>query len=112
MHKNQHENNQNIKITNYTRTVDSLTRNAIQYDELIVNCLKNCFKDSTGLMLDALLILNSKVWLTSSQDTTYEAMFSKQLQTIENAAGEQQFHYKEKIFREMYKNTKMSILRF
>ena len=38
-------------------------------------------------MLEALLILNSKVWLAPSQDTTYEDMFSKQLQAIENAAG-------------------------
>ena len=87
MHKIENEIYQNIKITNYPPTVDSLTRNAIRYIELMVNCLQNRFEDSTGLMLDALLILKSKVWLAPSQDTTYEDMFSKQLQAIENAAG-------------------------
>ena len=33
-----------------------------------------------------LLILNSQVWLAPSQNTTYDYMFSKQLQAIENAA--------------------------
>ena len=36
---------QNIKITNYARTVDSLTRDAIQRVELISNCLQNRFED-------------------------------------------------------------------
>ena len=54
---------------------------------MIVNCLQNRFEDLTGLMLDASLIQNSQVRLAPSQDTTYEDMFSKQLQAIENAAG-------------------------
>ena len=88
MRANESETYQNIKIINYARTVDSFTRNAIRYVELmIVNCLQNRFEDSTGLMLDASLILNSQVWLAPSQDTTYEDMFSKQLQAIENAPG-------------------------
>ena len=40
-------------------------------------------------MLDTrwlMLILNPQVWLAPSQDTTYEDMFSKQLQAIESAA--------------------------
>ena len=52
------ETHQNINITNYARTVDSLTRNAIRYVELIDNCLHIGFKDSTGLMLSASLFLN------------------------------------------------------
>ena len=52
------ETHQNIKITNYARKVDSLTRNAIQYVELIDNCLHIGFKDSTGLMLSASLFVN------------------------------------------------------
>ena len=75
MRENESETYQNIKITNYARTVDSLTRNAIRYVELIVNCLQNHFKDSTRLMLHASLILNSQVRLVPSQDITYEDMF-------------------------------------
>ena len=78
---------QNIKITNYARTVDSLSRNAIRYVELIVNCLLNRFEDSIGLMLDASLNLNSQVWLAPCQYTTYEDMLSTQLQAMGNAAG-------------------------
>ena len=63
MHKNKSDTFQNIKITNYACKVDSLTRNAIRYNELIVNCLQKYFKDSIGLMPDASLILNSQVWL-------------------------------------------------
>ena len=87
MRKNKSETYQNIKITNYAHTVDSLTRNAILYVELIVNCLQNLFEDSTGLILDTLLILNSQVWVAPFQDTAYEDLFSKELQAIENAAG-------------------------
>ena len=56
--ENKSETHQNIKITNYARAVDSLTRNAIRYVELIDNCLHIGFKDSTGLMLSASLFLN------------------------------------------------------
>ena len=77
MRENDNETYQNIKITNYARTVDSLTRNAIRYVELIIDCLQNRFKISTGLTLDTSLILNSHVWPARSQDTTYEGMFSK-----------------------------------
>ena len=52
MRKNESETYQNIEI-NYARTVDSLTRNAIQYIELIVNCLQNHFEDPTRLMLQS-----------------------------------------------------------
>ena len=68
MRENDNETYQNIKITNYARTVDSLTRNAIRYVELIIDCLQNRFKISTGLMLDTSLILNSQVWPARSQD--------------------------------------------
>ena len=64
MRENERQTYQNIKITNYACRVDSLTRNAIQYIELIVNCLQNRLEDSTGLMLDASLILNSQVFST------------------------------------------------
>ena len=77
MRENDNETYQNIKITNYARTVDSLTRNAIRYLELIIDCFQNRFKISTGLTLDTSLILNLQVWLARSQDTTYEGMFSK-----------------------------------
>ena len=85
--ENESETYQNIKITNYARTVDSLSRNAIRYVELIVNCFQNRFENSIGLMLDASLILNSQVWLAPCQYTTYEDMFSTQLQAMGNAAG-------------------------
>ena len=85
MRENESETYQNIKITNYARTVDSLTKNAIPYVELILNCLQNRFENSTGLVLDPSLILNSQVWLAPAQDTTCEGMFSKQLQAIEKA---------------------------
>ena len=39
MRENESETYQNTKTTNYARTVDSFTRNATQYVELIVNCV-------------------------------------------------------------------------